>query len=134
MTAAFTLPASAIAAARMMRAENPKPPSIGTYYVVMIDHGRSGREAVVNPELTKRNVVEMIASGEYSDILFIHEVADGVATDVTLELQIAASIAKAWGFLRDGFEIGGELIAAVGALVDEEDQREEARGELAEVQ
>lgn len=46
------------------------------YFVVMRDYGRRGREAIVDPELTRRGVVSRIASGEYSDVIFIHEVTD----------------------------------------------------------
>ena len=46
------------------------------YFVVMIDYGRRGREAIVDPEITRREVVSRIASGEYKNISFIHEVAD----------------------------------------------------------
>lgn len=62
-----------------------------SYFVVMRDHGRLGREAVVDPEITRRGVVSRIVSGEYSDVIFIHAIADGAVTDVTLELQLEAS-------------------------------------------
>ena len=42
------------------------------YFVVMIDYGRRGREAIVDPEITRREVVSRIASGEYANISFIH--------------------------------------------------------------
>lgn len=60
-----------------------------SYFVVMCDFGRA-REAVVDPEATRRDVIARLVSGEYDNVLFIHEIADGV-TDVTLELQLAAS-------------------------------------------
>ena len=34
------------------------------YFVVMIDYGRRGREATVDPEVTRREVISRIASGE----------------------------------------------------------------------
>ena len=46
------------------------------YFVVMIDYGRRGREAIVDPEITRREVVSRVASGEYRNISFIHEIAD----------------------------------------------------------
>ena len=46
------------------------------YFVVMIDYGRRGREAIVDPEVTRREVVSRIASGEYRNISFIHEIVD----------------------------------------------------------
>jgi hypothetical protein len=62
-----------------------------SYYVVMIDYGRKGREAIVDPEVTRREVVSRIKSGEYGPINFIHFVevyADGWgrSTDVTNEV------------------------------------------------
>lgn len=57
------------------------------YFVVMIDYGRRGREAIVDPEITRREVVSRIASGEYSNIAFIHFVSIGnFVEDVTDEL------------------------------------------------
>ena len=44
------------------------------YFVVMIDYGRRGREAIVDPEITRREVISRIASGEYKNISFIHEI------------------------------------------------------------
>lgn len=53
------------------------------YYVVMIDYGRRGREAVVDPEITRREVISRIASGEYRNISFIHEIVENAVEDVT---------------------------------------------------
>ena len=53
------------------------------YFVVMIDYGRRGREAVVDPEMTRREVVARVASGEYRNISFIHEIVDQTVDDVT---------------------------------------------------
>jgi hypothetical protein len=57
------------------------------YFVVMIDYGRRGREAIVDPEITRREVVSRVASGEYKNISFIHEVADFAVNDVTAEIM-----------------------------------------------
>jgi hypothetical protein len=69
------------------------------YFVVMIDYGRRGREAIVDPEVTRREVIWRVASGEYKNISFIHEVADhsvDVADhsvdDVTDEILAAAAL------------------------------------------
>jgi len=62
------------------------------YFVVMIDHGRRGREAIVDPEITRREVVSRILSGEYRDISFIHEVAHGAMEDVTDEILAEAAL------------------------------------------
>ncbi len=62
------------------------------YFVVMIDYGRRGREAVVDPEITRREVVSRIASGEYKNISFIHEVVDRAIDDVTEEILAEAAL------------------------------------------
>jgi hypothetical protein len=62
------------------------------YFVVMIDYGRRGREAVVDPEVTRREVVSRIASGEYKNISFIHEVVDRTVDDVTEEILAEAGL------------------------------------------
>jgi hypothetical protein len=51
------------------------------YFVVMIDYGRRGREAVVDPEVTRREVIARVASGEYKNISFIHEIVDRSVDD-----------------------------------------------------
>jgi hypothetical protein len=56
------------------------------YFVVMIDYGRRGREAIVDPEITRREVVSRIVSGEYKNISFIHEIADSSVDDVTADI------------------------------------------------
>jgi hypothetical protein len=57
-----------------------------SYFLVMIDYGRRGREAVVDPEVTRAEIVRRIKSGEYQNILFIHHVEDEMIDDVTSEL------------------------------------------------
>lgn len=64
------------------------------YFVVMIDYGRRGREAVVDPEITRREVIARIASGEYKNISFIHEIADRAVEDVTEEILAEAALPK----------------------------------------
>jgi hypothetical protein len=54
-----------------------------SYFVVMIDYGRKGREAIVDPEMTRREVIARIRSREYDHIYFIHHVHDGECEDVT---------------------------------------------------
>lgn len=66
-----------------------------TYYVVMRDFGRRGREAVVDPELTRTNIVDLICSKEYADIIFVHEVStDSGLRDVTEEILDEADAAR----------------------------------------
>jgi hypothetical protein len=62
------------------------------YFVVMIDYGRRGREAIVDPEITRREVVARVASGEYNNICFIHEIADVAVDDVTEEILSEAAV------------------------------------------
>lgn len=62
------------------------------YFVVMIDYGRRGREAVVDPEVTRREVVSRVASGEYKNICFIHEIANSAVDDITVEILAEAAI------------------------------------------
>jgi len=77
---------------RELTIARPKPSH--SYFVVMVDYGPSyigkkgpsGFEAVVDPEITRREVVSRLASGEYQRVVFIHHVADGLVEDVTGEL------------------------------------------------
>jgi len=58
------------------------------YFVVMIDYGRRGREAIVDPEITRREVVSRIRSGEYpmESISFIDRVEGASVFRVTDEI------------------------------------------------
>lgn len=69
-----------------------------SYFVVMIDYGRRGLEAIVNPEITRREVVSRIQSREYDRISFIHEISDGHCEDVTNDLL------KEAGFFDEALE------------------------------
>jgi hypothetical protein len=62
------------------------------YFVVMIDYGRRGREAVVDPEITRREVIARIVSGEYKNVSFIHEIADSAVEDVTADIFAEAAL------------------------------------------
>lgn len=62
------------------------------YFVVMIDYGRRGREAIVDPEITRREVVSRVASGEYRNISFIHEIMDSSVQDVTEDILMEATL------------------------------------------
>lgn len=62
------------------------------YFVVMIDYGRRGREAIVDPEITRRQVVARVTSGEYGNISFIHEVAGSSVEDITAEILEEAAL------------------------------------------
>ena len=58
----------------------------------MVDYGRRGRKAIVDPEITRREVVARIVSGEYRNISFIHEIADRAVDDVTDEILAEATL------------------------------------------
>jgi hypothetical protein len=62
------------------------------YFVVMIDYGRRGREAIVDPEITRSEVISRIASGEYRDISFIHEIVGSSVEDVTADILNEAAL------------------------------------------
>jgi hypothetical protein len=63
-----------------------------SYFVVMVDYGKRGQEAIVDPEVTRREVVARIVSGEYGHVNFIHHIADGLVDDVTNELFDEAEV------------------------------------------
>lgn len=62
------------------------------YFVVMIDYGRRGREAIVDPEITRREVISRVVSGEYRNISFIHEIAGSSVDDITAEILAEAAV------------------------------------------
>lgn len=62
------------------------------YFVVMIDYGRRGSEAVVDPEITRREIVCRIVSGEYRNVSFVHEIADNSVEDVTEAILSEAAL------------------------------------------
>jgi len=64
------------------------------YYVTMIDYGRRGREAILEPEITYRGVVERVASGEYKDIVFIHHIDETGIEDITEAVMHDAGISE----------------------------------------
>lgn len=57
-----------------------------SYFIVMIDYGNRGCEAIVDPEITRREVVSRIAHGEYAHVNFIHHVDGSLVEDVTDEI------------------------------------------------
>jgi hypothetical protein len=68
------------------------PPS---YYVVMIDYGERGLEAIVDPAITERDVIERLVSREYQDVVYIHHVHDGMVEDVTESIFAQADVQEA---------------------------------------
>jgi hypothetical protein len=49
-------------------------------------------EAVVDPEVTRREAVARVASGEYQNISCIHEIVDRSVDDVTEEILAEAAL------------------------------------------
>jgi len=47
---------------------------------------------VVDPEITRREVISRVASGEYRNISFIHEIADSLVEDVTADILSEAAV------------------------------------------
>ena len=62
------------------------------YFVVMMDYGRRGREAIVDPEITRREVIARVTSGEYRNISFIHEISNSTVEDVTADILAEAAL------------------------------------------
>lgn len=54
-----------------------------SYFVVMQDYGRRGREAIVDPEITYSDVVDRIRTAEYKNVLFVHHIDESGVEDVT---------------------------------------------------
>lgn len=67
-----------------------------SYFVVMIDYGRRGCEAIVDPEITRREVVSRLQSGEYKNVRFIHMITmNELPQDLTDELMAEAGVLEA---------------------------------------
>jgi len=67
---------------------SPLAPHTATphYFVCVMDYRSAGQEAVVDPEITRAEVISRLKTREYKDVVFIHHIHDGVVEDVTLEL------------------------------------------------
>jgi hypothetical protein len=61
-------------------------PTSHSYFIVMLDLGKRGLEAIVHPEDTRRDIVAQLASGESKHVVFIHHVDGLYVEDVTNEL------------------------------------------------
>lgn len=69
-----------------------------SYYVVMVDYGRNGREADVDPEMTRSGAVAKIREvlGDNREIAFVHHITmNDLPQDVTAELVDEARDAMA---------------------------------------
>ncbi len=71
---------------------------ITSYFTVFVEYNQLGRfsgiEAIVDPALTRADIIERLRSGEYagktSRVVQIDYTADGITDDVTHELIEAA--------------------------------------------
>lgn len=70
--------------------------SSAEYFVVMIDYGRAGREAIVDPEMTFRGAVERVeeAMGGGHAVPFVHRVAAGEPVEDVSEQVFAQVMAN----------------------------------------
>ena len=79
---------------------------------------------MVDPEITRREVISRVASGEYRNISFIHEIADSLVEDVTADILSEAAVpdlATAEADLQAGdviHALNGKKIETVSALRD----------------
>ena len=82
-----------------------------SYFVIAIDYGRRGLEAIVNPELTRRGAVELVrtALGDGHEIAFAHYVTmDDLPEDVKADLIDAARF--------------DDSVEAIGSVLDHQAQ------------
>lgn len=63
-----------------------------SYFVVMVDYGRRGLEAIVDPEITERGVIARLQCGEYTNVAFIHFVSSEGVQDVTDVLLMQSGV------------------------------------------
>jgi hypothetical protein len=64
-----------------------------SYFVVMVDLGRLGLTANVEPEKTRADIIHDIKHAQhFGEIAFIHHICDGQVEDVTREIIDAAEI------------------------------------------
>jgi hypothetical protein len=72
--------------------------TVMSYYVVMVDYGRNGREAVVDPEMTRRGALDLVREvlGDGNKVSFVHHITmNDLPQDVTDELVNEARDAMA---------------------------------------
>lgn len=78
-----------------IRACDPSPPheaAYPEYFVVMVELGHRGREAIVDPEMTRAAVVERLRNRAYGEISFIHRIHGDECHVVTNELLNEAGV------------------------------------------
>jgi hypothetical protein len=70
-------------------------------------------DAVVDPEIRRRELVSPIASGEYRNISFIHEIVDRSIEDVTEEILAEAPLPE---IAADGADLQADRFVYVRDL------------------
>jgi hypothetical protein len=70
------------------RGVKARKPTTHSYFIVMIDFGQRGLEAVVHPEVTRTGILDRVVSGEYDRerIVFIHHVDGLFIEDCTADI------------------------------------------------
>lgn len=73
-------------------------PATFSYYVICADYGRNGREAIVNPEMTRRGAAEKVREilGDGNEIAYAHFITMNEVPDDVKD----ALIDEAMGGLR----------------------------------
>lgn len=63
------------------------------YFVICVDYGRNGREAIVDPEMTRNGAVAKVREvlGDNKEIVFAHRITMNEAPEDVLEELIAAA-------------------------------------------
>jgi hypothetical protein len=59
------------------------------YYLVWRDHGRLGFEGVAYPEMSRRNIIEDIQSGQLDRVVAVIEIFEGRSRDITDDIREA---------------------------------------------
>jgi hypothetical protein len=62
------------------------------YFVVMTIMAGGDARPSSTPRFTRREVISRVASGEYKNISFIHEIADHGVDDITAEILAEAAL------------------------------------------
>jgi len=86
---------------------------ITEYFVVLQDYGTRGLEAVVDPALSRSDIVDRIKTREYDNIVQIDHVQFGVVIDATKELIDEAEAELADPFGDDEFTLPASALPPV---------------------
>lgn len=87
-----------------------------SYFVCMQDTGRHGLEANVQPEITRREVVSRLVTGEYRDVAFIHHVDGLFVEDLTIEIMAEAEAER--GFVAQAMSDVTRTEAGIDRVAD----------------